>query len=950
MDQQPGSVQVDRATPEPGTQDPHLDDVRIVRGPRGLRADPFGYIPSLDGLRALALIGILFYHARFTWARGAFLAISVFFTLSGFLITSIVLRQWVASSGIGIREFWIRRFRRLLPAAWTTMALILAAGLAGAWNPDQLRSLRGDVPFGLAEIINWHFIFADRSYGADFTAPSPMEHFWSLAVEEQFYFFLPLVAALVLTAGASRRPTRRRLGSFATTLAVIAALSAVLNGLLARGSIDRAYFGTDTRMAEILVGGLLAVAMLRRLKLRGPGPRIASEVLGLVALGVMLTMWRLVSLRDQSLYPLGFVLSSATTVAVIVAALQEGVVTRILSFPPLVWLGKISYGMYLLHWPVFLVLSPVRTGLGQVPLFLVRVAVTTALATIMYNLIESPIRYRRVFPRRGFAIYSAVSVVVVVALLALATTDVPGPSEIDRAFRAPSTTTTVPLPHLQVLVLGDQAADDLAGLLGDRPDMTVTSASIPDCGLAIGGWIQMDDGSVERDVSRCRRSLETWSDAITERQPDFVLVGATRRDSLPRRFESDPGWSVAGDEKFENYLSGMFLDALETISTAAEPVGAQVIVTSIPSGEYPAPEPAPPRAPGQTPQQEKALAELDRELEQGLPDTAGPEERTRRQLATTSILAATAEVAGVRFLDIVAEADRLAGGPFDFDQPTPEDGPGIGPELAEWLEDELREAREAPPVVAPPPLDANSVTIPDPPAPRPRRHVAPGQRPTFLVAGDSVAMSVTFGLGHWASSSGAKIYNATRLGCPIARGGVTKVQMDTKEYGENCDWSDEFTNAVAAFRPNVVMLMSGVWEVTDRRLPGDNRFRHLGDPLMDRYVLAEFLSAVDLLGSDGASVALILQPHIESGRDKGLAGLPESDPARMDRLNEILEQVAEMRPDVVTLVDIREWMATQPGGEDGAELRPDGVHFDDDSSKRLASWLGPRLTDIAEGN
>ena len=125
---------------------------------------------------------------------------STFFTLSGFLITSLLLREWNSSDeGVDLRRFWRRRFRRLLPASWMTIGAVLLMALVGIWNTDQLRSLRGDVPFALAEIINWHFIAQDRSYGADFLAPSPLEHFWSLAVEQQFYVILPLLVVYLFS-------------------------------------------------------------------------------------------------------------------------------------------------------------------------------------------------------------------------------------------------------------------------------------------------------------------------------------------------------------------------------------------------------------------------------------------------------------------------------------------------------------------------------------------------------------------------------------------------------------------------------------------------------------------------------------------------------------------------------------------------------------------------------
>ncbi len=199
---------------------------------------PLGHQPALDGLRAVAVSAVLVYHARFGWTTGGFLGVSTFFTLSGFLITSLLLREWARSSSVDLRRFWGRRFRRLLPASWFTLALVLAMGAVGIWDTDQLRSLRGDVPFALAEIINWHFIAQDRTYGTDVhrtvAARALLEPGRRAAV-------LPGAAvAPDRTAGPGARGTgarsggggvrRVRVGPVVAVLVALGALSAVANG------------------------------------------------------------------------------------------------------------------------------------------------------------------------------------------------------------------------------------------------------------------------------------------------------------------------------------------------------------------------------------------------------------------------------------------------------------------------------------------------------------------------------------------------------------------------------------------------------------------------------------------------------------------------------------------------------------------------------------------------
>ncbi|MCB0951246.1 MAG: acyltransferase, partial [Microthrixaceae bacterium] len=144
----------------------------VRRNRRNGGSDALGYEPSLDGLRAVAVVAVLFFHARFSWIPGGFLGVSTFFTLSGFLITSLMIKEWRRTGSVSLRGFFSRRFRRLLPASWFTLALVVAMGAVGIWVSEQLRSLRGDVPWALVELINWHFIAQGRDYGAQFAAPS----------------------------------------------------------------------------------------------------------------------------------------------------------------------------------------------------------------------------------------------------------------------------------------------------------------------------------------------------------------------------------------------------------------------------------------------------------------------------------------------------------------------------------------------------------------------------------------------------------------------------------------------------------------------------------------------------------------------------------------------------------------------------------------------------------
>ena len=208
----------------------------------------FPYLPALDGIRGLSVAAVLVFHGGLGWASGGFLGVSTFFTLSGFLITSLLLDEYQMTGRIALLEFWTRRFRRLMPAALLTLSGVALYGALLA-NPQQLWRLRADSLSSLFYFANWQFMFSGRAYEELFVRPSPVQHFWSLSIEEQFYLAFPLLfLAICRWAGGSRA----RLGG---ALAALAATSLVLTACLHQpeGASTRVYYGTDTRAAELLI-------------------------------------------------------------------------------------------------------------------------------------------------------------------------------------------------------------------------------------------------------------------------------------------------------------------------------------------------------------------------------------------------------------------------------------------------------------------------------------------------------------------------------------------------------------------------------------------------------------------------------------------------------------------------------------------------------------------------
>jgi peptidoglycan/LPS O-acetylase OafA/YrhL len=373
------------------------------RGDTEAAAATHTWWPGLEGLRGLGLIVVLISHQQGTIFLGGYLSVSMFFTLSGFLITTLLLREWERSGRIDLRRFWSRRVRRLLAMAMA--GLLLAVAVARATRGEALLPpIASDIRWAALNLANWRFINTDTSYQAVMSMPSPVTHYWSLAIEEQYYLLYPVIAAVALRWG------RRSLGM---ALGVMTIGSLVAQLIVGGG--DRAYFGTDTRLAELAIGGLLAVLWTEEVRL-AIRLRYIDAVAVVAGIGVALLWWRL-PLDSPRLWHGGMLLHSILVGLLVIGATEEGLVARLTSYRPIVWLGGLSYACYIVHFPLYQLLDEERTGLSGVALFAVRVAASLGLATALRQLIERPVRFSGAFKAARWqgpvAALSAIGVVLV---------------------------------------------------------------------------------------------------------------------------------------------------------------------------------------------------------------------------------------------------------------------------------------------------------------------------------------------------------------------------------------------------------------------------------------------------------------------------------------------------------------------------------------------------------
>ena len=541
------------------------------------------------GSVASAVAAVVLYHAADAdridwmrpWTRGGYLGVSAFFTLSGFLIASLLIEERHSTSTVSIAGFYQRRARRLLPAVLVTIAVVvLLTPVLG--TASQLADLPGDSLSSLFYVANWHFIIDGADYSALFAGdPSPLRHIWSLAVEEQWYLLLPFAA--VGAAAMARRGIldRRRLG---TCLLAVVVLGTAWMVFVSGGAWDnRAYMGTDTRLAEMAVGALAAVAVGRGFRVSGALQRWLKR-LAPALLAALLVMWALTPITASWLYRGGLTLHALVVAALLVTVVQPtGAIRRVLSLGALAALGRVSYAVYLFHWPILWWASPERLGVAPAVALVIQLAATLLLAAASLRFLEAPIRRGGALPgRRGlavaltsFAVVAALTMMLpeperedMVALgsgtrVAIPTTTVPARDEAI-ASGAPepggaAATTVVPAAPLRVMVVGDSFAESIViglqrwGLL--TGDAAVMDATVPACAFGRTG-LNRGISIWRRESDECRNRDRMLLESIAEFDPQVVVIAGGLWDVTDRKPDGFRRWTHIGSPDYDQFLAG----------------------------------------------------------------------------------------------------------------------------------------------------------------------------------------------------------------------------------------------------------------------------------------------------------------------------------------------------------------------------------------------------------
>ncbi len=849
----------------------------------------------LDGIRGLAVLTVVFFHLELGWMRGGYLGVDVFFVLSGFLISTLLIREWTKHGRIDLKGFWVRRARRLLPAMLVVLAAVAAFAVFLA-QPEQLSDIRSQGLASLFYVTNWARAAEKTSYFDTFAAKSPLEHYWSLAIEEQFYVVWPLVVMALFTWRSRAKGTLDRARRYDVPLGLVgligAAASATLMAVLYSPDNSSLYFRTDTRVQGLLIGVALAAlfdAVGRRLMAAPPAWLVpAGWAAGLAFLVAIVT-----DVTPAWLYQGGFLLIAVLTAVVILAAMAHprSSLDRALSVRPLRFFGRISYGLYLWHWPVILALTPERTGLPMPALNVLRFAISVALAVVSLLVLEVPIRERRLPVRVEFASLGVVPVALAVALLVTTTG---GELTLEEAYAADQRTTApvqtvapVATPnHTDTLVLGDELALALPANWGDPDGDGPATGSVTLAGTAC------DDATRLCDDWRQR-----WKARVDQASPDVVMVAI-------RNWQPFDDTNAKMDVFDAALTESAFVDGMDRLATelGAGPTadGGRTVVFLT----------APKRS--EDGSLDPFVVERTRE--------AARQVTVRRNGAVQEVSMERLWCGPVRCIDQA----RLypAKGRFEVVSPNAEAfGTALAGVARRAVTDHL--AREA-----------------------------SGDQLRVLLVGDSVAWSIGSNFHGTTKAADQKIllWNQAEFACYPDPAPGPRLGLPGTVSTECPDWAERWPTYLDEFQPQVVLLPVSQWMILDRDVDG-RRIAFDSDE-MRRRIKKYYGQTIDVMSKTGALVVLTtVIPNVASTKSITKDADVAESQRREVALNKIITELVASRPDDAALIDLAGWICegTKCAEElDGVRLRPDGGHFSSESSPLAGAFLTEELERVAK--
>ena len=841
------------------------------------------------------LIVVLF-HLDLPWMKGGYLGVDIFFVLSGFLITTLLVQEWTTHGRIDLKQFWIRRARRLLPAM--LLVLFAVAGFAVLFaESEQLDDIRSQGLASLFYVTNWARAFDTTSYFDQFAAKSPLEHYWSLAIEEQFYLVWPVITVALFSwrsraSGALTRGQRYDVPLWLVG-AVGAAASAGLMALLYTPDNFSLYFRTDTRVQGLLIGVALAALYdgLGKRLLSSPPKWLVPVGWGAAAVFLVAAM---ADVPPALLYQGGFLVIAVLSATVIVAAMagQRSSLDRALSLRPFRFFGRISYGLYLWHWPIILALTPQRTGLSLPALNVLRFGLSVGAAMLSLLLIEVPIRERRMPVRLELVGIAVTPVLIAIALIAGTTGAEQTLEEAyasDQEAAAPpveAVKSVEPPAQLSTLVLGDELARSLPADWGDadgdgpgQQEVTLAGSGCDDAATLCEGW------------------RDRWEALVRQNDPDVVVVGVRNWEPFD---DTNTPIDVFDSAKNERAYTESMERLVRQLGAGPTAEGGRTVVLLT----------APPI---NDPTSFDAFAvERSREAAQQVATRSGGD--------VEHVQLGSLWCGQVQCVDTA----RLnpAEGEFNLISPNPE---AFGGALAG--------------------VARRSV----------RRHLtqeAMGDQLRVLLFGDSVAWSIGsnfFGATD-ARSTPFLLWNKAEFSCFPDPAPGRRQGLPGTVTTECPDWAQRWPTYVEEFAPDIVLVPVSQWMILDREVDGRN-IPFDSDEMRQR-IEKYYGQMIDALSQDGSLVVLTtVIPNVESTNAASIEKNLDDTRRREVALNEIIAELVASRSEDAELIDLAGWICdgTDCTEEiDGVRLRPDGGHFTPDSSPLAGAFLSEELQRIAK--